>query len=196
MNVDKLVLELEHAKEVLKDLDYKKGVTIIGSARTSETNPDFLKAYRLGAKLAKEGYNVITGGGPGIMKAANMGAFDHGGISVGCNMDLPFENETFDHMTHKIDFNYFFSRKTMMYSYSEYIIAFPGGFGTMDELFEALTLMQTGKISKHPIYLVNTMYWRKMINFVREQMVPNDLISVKDLDLLVTIDDINDINLN
>lgn len=164
-------------------------VTIFGSARTPESDPYYTQAVMLGRLLAERGFAVITGGGPGIMEAANRGAREGGGRSVGCNIELPHEQGTNPYVDLSINFRYFFVRKTMFMKYAEGSIIFPGGFGTLDELFEALTLIQTGKVRNFPLILFGTAYWRGLFDWLRGPMLAEAKISPDDLDLLIQTDD-------
>ncbi|GCE21747.1 hypothetical protein KDK_55470 [Dictyobacter kobayashii] len=139
--------------------------------------------------LAQAGFGVITGGGPGIMEAANKGAQEGGNLSIGCNIELPFEQASNPYLDISLDFRYFFVRKTLFMKYSSAFIIFPGGFGTMDELFEALTLIQTQKVSNFPIILYGSSYWNGLMSWLRETMLAVENISPKDLDLLLVSDD-------
>jgi uncharacterized protein (TIGR00730 family) len=165
-------------------------VSIFGSARTTEDHPMYAAARATGAALAGAGFGVITGGGPGIMEAANRGAVDVGGTSVGCNIELPFEQGTNPYVRIEINFRYFFVRKMMFMKYADGFIIFPGGFGTMDELFEALTLIQTGKVSRNfPIVLFGAKYWAGLIDWLRDTMLVAANIKSIDVDRLVITDD-------
>jgi uncharacterized protein (TIGR00730 family) len=161
-----------------------RGVSIFGSARTRPDNPQYQAAQETAALLARAGYAVITGGGPGIMEAANRGAFEAGGISIGCNIELPFEQKPNPYLTRSLTFKYFFVRKTMFVKYSTAFIIFPGGFGTLDELFEALTLIQTRKIKNFPVILFGSAYWKGMVEWVGELMLSEGKIGEADLRLL------------
>src|SRR5882672_9026469 len=161
-----------------------RGVSIFGSARTRLDDPDYQAAQETAALLARAGFAVITGGGPGIMEAANRGAFEAGGLSIGCNIELPFEQNSNPYLTKGLKFKYFFVRKMMFVKYSLGFIIFPGGFGTLDELFEALTLIQTKKISNFPIVLYGTRYWKSLLDWTREFALEEGKISPQDLDLL------------
>jgi uncharacterized protein (TIGR00730 family) len=163
-------------------------VSVFGSARSSAGAWDYRTAEETGRLLAQEGFAVITGGGPGIMEAANKGAAEAGGKSVGCNIELPFEQGMNSWVRTAVNFRYFFVRKTMFVKYSEGFIIFPGGFGTMDELFEALTLIQTGKVHDFPVILVGRAYWQGLLDWLRETMLPDGKISARDLDLLIVTD--------
>ena len=147
------------------------GVAIFGSARTPADDPEYRAAQETGALFAQAGYSVITGGGPGIMEAANRGAFEAGGISVGCNIELPHEQRSNEYLTLSVRFKYFFVRKMMFVKYSNAFIIFPGGFGTLDELFEALTLIQTRKIHDFPVVLYGSNYWQPMLDWLRGPML-------------------------
>jgi uncharacterized protein (TIGR00730 family) len=161
-----------------------RGVSIFGSARTSPTDADYQVAQETAALLAHAGFSVITGGGPGIMEAANRGAFEAGGISVGCNIELPFEQKPNPYQTLSLKFKYFFVRKMMFVKYSEAFIIFPGGFGTLDELFEALTLIQTKKIRDFPVVMYGTRYWGGLMDWIREYALKENKVSEADMRLL------------
>lgn len=166
-------------------------VSIFGSARTKDNNPYYKMAVDIGSKLVKNGYGVITGGGPGIMEAGNRGAHQEGGKSVGLNIELPFEqfNNIYIDSDKLITFDYFFVRKVMFVKYAQGFIVMPGGFGTLDELFEAITLIQTEKIGKFPIVLVGRSYWQGLIDWIKNTMLEVEHnISPKDLDLLMVVD--------
>lgn len=164
-------------------------VTVFGSARFPETHPSYALGRTVGAELAKAGFTVMTGGGPGVMEAANRGAKDVGGRSVGCNIKLPMEQRPNPYVDRCIEFRYFFIRKVMLVKYSYGFIVLPGGFGTMDELFETLTLIQTDKIRDFPVVLMDKAYWTPMIDFLRETMVKAGTISPGDLDRFLITDD-------
>jgi uncharacterized protein (TIGR00730 family) len=161
-----------------------RGVSVFGSARTKPDNPQYKAAQETSALLAKEGFSVITGGGPGIMEAANRGAYEAGGVSIGCNIELPFEQRPNPYQTRMLSFKYFFVRKTMFVKYSTAFIIFPGGFGTLDELFESLTLIQTRKIKNFPVVLFGTDYWDGLINWMKSQVLSEKMISEADYLLL------------
>src|SRR5205807_2437239 len=164
-------------------------VTFFGSARVGETDPMYGAARQLAAELARAGFAIITGGGPGIMEAANRGAREGNGLSVGCNIELPFEQSLNQYVDLGIEFHYFFVRKTMFVKYAQAFVILPGGFGTLDELFESLTLVQTRKVTRFPVILYDSAYWTGLIDWVRETMVPAGTISETDLDLLTVTDD-------
>ena len=157
------------------------GVAIFGSARTPAGDPEYQAAQETAALLARAGFSVITGGGPGIMEAANRGAFEAGGTSVGCNIELPHEQKSNDYLTLSLKFKYFFVRKMMFVKYSDAFIIFPGGFGTLDELFEALTLIQTRKIHNFPVVLYGSKYWKGMMDWLRGPMLGEGKILKEDL---------------
>jgi uncharacterized protein (TIGR00730 family) len=164
------------------------GVAVFGSARTAPDHPEYKAARETGTLLAQAGYSVITGGGPGIMEAANRGAFEAGGASVGCNIELPHEQSSNPYLTVSIKFKYFFVRKMMFVKYSNAFIIFPGGFGTLDELFEALTLIQTRKIHNFPVILFGSSYWQEMLNWLRGPMLREGKIVEEDFRRLHVVD--------
>ena len=163
-------------------------VCVFGSARVKEGDPDYEAAREVGRLLAKRGFAVITGGGPGIMEAANRGCKEAGGLSVGCNIQLPFEQGSNPYVDIGMTFRYFFVRKTMFVKYAEGFVIFPGGFGTFDELFEALTLIQTKKVRNFPVVLMNRRYWKGLIDWIKESVLPEGKISPEDMDLLLCVD--------
>jgi uncharacterized protein (TIGR00730 family) len=165
-------------------------VSIFGSARTQLENKYYILAEEIAFKFTREGYGIITGGGPGIMEAGNKGAQRGGGRSIGLNIELPFEqtHNPYIDMDNLISFKYFFVRKTMFIKYSQAFVVMPGGFGTLDELFEAMTLIQTKKIARFPIVLVGKAYWAGMMDWVKETMIGEKNISVEDLDLMILVD--------
>ena len=156
------------------------GVAIFGSARTPADDPDYQAAQETASLLANVGYSIITGGGPGIMEAANRGAFEAGGTSVGCNIELPHEQSSNQYLTLSLKFKYFFVRKMMFVKYSNAFVIFPGGFGTLDELFEALTLIQTRKIHDFPVVLYGSKYWESMLDWLRGPMLNEGKIVEED----------------
>src|SRR5256714_3783967 len=164
------------------------GVAIFGSARTLLDDPVYGAARETAALLARAGFAVITGGGPGIMEAANRGALEAGGTSVGCNIELPHEQKSNDYLTLSLKFKYFFVRKMMFVKYSDAFIIFPGGFGTLDELFEALTLIQTHKIHNFPVVLYGSRYWKGMLDWLRGPMLGESKIVEEDLERLHVTD--------
>jgi len=161
-----------------------RGVSIFGSARTHEKDPNYKAARELSKLLGKAGFEIITGGGPGIMEAANRGAHDAGATSVGCNIELPFEQIPNPYLSKSLSFKYFFVRKTMFIKYSNAYVIFPGGFGTMDELFEALTLIQTRKIRNFPVVLFGSQYWRGLLAWLTSTMLNEKMINPEDLGLI------------
>ncbi|MBI3237655.1 MAG: TIGR00730 family Rossman fold protein [Flavobacteriia bacterium] len=166
-------------------------VSIFGSARTKEENPYYEQAVEVGEKLAKAGFGVITGGGPGIMEAGNKGAKKGGGRSVGLNIDLPFEQNYNPYIDpeHNLEFNYFFVRKVIFVKYSQGFVIMPGGFGTLDELFEAITLIQTKKINKRPVVLISHDYWDGLVEWVKRAMLEKENnIAESDLNYLKVVD--------
>ncbi len=165
-------------------------VTIFGSARVGRRNRYYAAARRVAAALGREGFNVITGGGPGIMEAANRGARDAGVLSIGCNIELPFEQGLNEFVDLGMEFRYFFVRKVMFVKYAEGFVIFPGGFGTLDELFESLTLIQTGKVEHFPVVLYGKDYWNGLLRWIRERPLYEEKISPEDLDLVTVTDDV------
>ena len=169
-----------------------RGVSIFGSARTPESEQMYRAARETAKLLAEAGFEIITGGGPGIMEAANRGAFEAGKVSVGCNIELPFEQAPNPYQTKSMSFKYFFVRKTMFIKYSNAYIIFPGGFGTMDELFEALTLIQTRKIRNFPVVLFGSQYWRGLLAWLTSTMINEGNINPEDLGLMHLTDSPHD----
>jgi uncharacterized protein (TIGR00730 family) len=166
-----------------------KGVTIFGSARTHPDDPQYRAAEEVARLLAEAGFAIITGAGPGIMEAANKGAREGGGQSIGCNIELPFEQGANPYVDTLVNFRYFFVRKTMFIKYSNAFIIFPGGFGTLDEFFEALTLIQTGKIYQFPVIMFGRHYWAGLIRWLQARVAGEQKISPGDLDLILLTDD-------
>lgn len=165
------------------------GVTIFGSARTKPDDPDYQKAEKLAELLVRAGFSVITGGGPGIMEAANKGARNAGGYSVGLNIRLPMEQEPNPYANIKLEFRYFFVRKVMLAKYSVGFVFFPGGFGTMDEMFEIITLVQTRKIRPVPIVLVDKQFWKPLVSWFTKTLIPENKISPQDLEIFKVLDE-------
>lgn len=163
-------------------------VTIFGSARITEDNPQYRAAVEVARLLGEAGFCIITGGGPGIMEAGNKGAREAGARSIGLNIELPFEQGTNRFVEVPINFHYFFVRKTMFVKYAQGFVIFPGGFGTMDELFEALTLIQTGKVQNFPVILFDSDYWQGLLNWLQETMLEQGKIAADDFELLVVTD--------
>lgn len=168
-------------------------VAVFGSARTQPDDPMYASAVELGKKLSAAGWGTITGGGPGIMEAANKGAFKAGGDSIGLGIELPFEDSLNPYLTLGINFRYFFVRKVMFLKYAQGFVVFPGGFGTMDELFEALTLVQTKKVTKFRTILFGTSYWTGLVEWLRSSMAEDGYIKPEDLDLIHITDDLDDV---
>jgi hypothetical protein len=168
-------------------------ITFFGSARAHDGEWEYEAARELAAKLAKEGFAVISGGGPGVMEAANRGAQDGHGLSIGLNIEIPFEQRPNRYIDKLIEFRYFFVRKVMFVKYSIAFVIFPGGFGTMDELFEALTLIQTRKIKPFPVFLLGTKYWEGLLEWIREHMVKEGKISPEDLEFLHVVDSLDEV---
>ncbi len=164
-------------------------VSIFGSARVGRRNRYYAAARRVAEGLGREGFAIITGGGPGIMEAANRGARDAGALSVGCNIELPFEQGLNEYVDLGMEFRYFFVRKVMFVKYAEGFVIFPGGFGTLDELFESLTLIQTGKVEHFPVVLYGKDYWGGLLQWIREKPLYEEKISPEDLDLVTVTDD-------
>ncbi|MDR2114573.1 MAG: TIGR00730 family Rossman fold protein [Bifidobacteriaceae bacterium] len=163
-------------------------MSVFGSARTQPEDPVYQAARELGALLAQEGYGVITGGGPGIMEAANRGAHEAGGLSIGLGIEIPAEQGLNQWVDLGVNFRYFFTRKVMFVKYASGFVAFPGGMGTLDELFESLTLVQTDKIQGFPIVLMGSSYWGGLVGWLRETVTVAGAVSLKDLDLFSVVD--------
>ncbi|MDQ1687528.1 MAG: hypothetical protein QOK42_503 [Frankiaceae bacterium] len=169
-----------------------RAVSVFGSARTPRDDPEYALGERLGAALARAGYAVITGGGPGAMEAVNKGACEAGGVSVGLGIELPFEQKINDWVDIGLNFRYFFARKTMFVKYAQAFVVLPGGFGTMDELFESLTLVQTKKVTLFPVVLVGSEFWGGLLDWMREKLVTRGMIAEADLNLLQVVDDVDE----
>ncbi|MCW2600480.1 MAG: hypothetical protein JWM02_2309 [Frankiales bacterium] len=169
-----------------------KAITVFGSARTDSSNPFYAQAEQLGRELTEAGYAVITGGGPGIMEAANKGCHEAGGTSVGLGIELPFEQGMNDYVDLGMVFRYFFARKTCFLKYSIGYVAFPGGYGTLDEIFEAVTMIQTGKITNFPLVLFGTAFWTPMLDWIKGTLLADATISPGDLDLFTLTDDVDE----
>ncbi len=168
-------------------------ITVFGSARTPRDHPEYELSRRLGHQLAKAGYAVITGGGPGVMEAANKGCVEAEGTSIGLGIELPFEQGLNEYVDMGIDFRYFFVRKTMFVKYAQGFVFMPGGFGTLDELFEALVLVQTGKVTRFPLVLMGTQYWSGLIDWLSDRVVEAGKISPHDMDLIKITDDVDEV---
>jgi len=191
MRIRRMRRELEMGFAALADVD--QGVTIFGSARTHPDDPEYRHAVDVARRLGRAGYAIITGGGSGIMAAANQGAREVGALSIGLAIDLPFQEPENPFIDRPLRFHYFFTRKVMFVRYASAFVVFPGGFGTLDELFEALTLIQTRKIRSFPLVLVGSGYWTPLVGWLREQVLGEAKISAADLDLLSVVDDAEDI---
>jgi uncharacterized protein (TIGR00730 family) len=170
-----------------------RAVSVFGSARTPREHPHYQAGVQIGAALAEGGYAVITGGGPGAMEAANRGASEAGGLSVGLGIELPFEQDLNEWVDVGIAFRYFFVRKTMFVKYAQAFVILPGGFGTLDELFEALTLVQTRKVTRFPVILFGTEYWAGLVSWIRATLAATGTINETDLELLTVTDDIDEV---
>ncbi|KAA1423080.1 TIGR00730 family Rossman fold protein [Mumia zhuanghuii] len=168
-------------------------VSVFGSARTKPDSPFYTAAEDLGRRFAEAGIGVITGGGPGIMEAANRGACEAGGVSVGLGIELPFEERMNPWVDLGVHFRYFFARKTMFVKYAQGFVVFPGGYGTFDELFEALTLAQTRKVTQFPVVLYGTAYWAGLIDWLRSAVLEHGAISSADVDRLIVTDDLDEV---
>jgi uncharacterized protein (TIGR00730 family) len=164
------------------------GIAIFGSARTTEDDPMYEAARDLARRLARSGFAIITGGGPGIMEAANRGARDVQGLSIGCNIELPKEQAINPYVDIAVNFRYFYCRKTMFMKYSEGFVLFPGGFGTLDEMFEALTLIQTCKVQRFPVILFGSAYWQGLLDWLRSRLQDEGKIDKEDMDLMIVTD--------
>jgi uncharacterized protein (TIGR00730 family) len=186
LEVARIAADFAHGIRVL----HRTGpsVTVFGSARFPEGHRYYALARRTGATLAQAGFTVMTGGGPGIMEAANRGAWDVGGTSIGVNIVLPTEQKPNDYLDVWLNLNYFFVRKIMLIKYSYAFLVMPGGYGTMDEIFDTTTLIQTGKIADFPVVIMGVDYWQPLLDFMRERMLPEGTISAEDLDRLIVTD--------
>lgn len=169
-----------------------KAVTVFGSARTGEGTPEYDLGVRVGEALAKSEYAVITGGGPGVMEAANRGAYEADGLSVGLGIELPHEQGLNEYVDLGLNFRYFFARKTMFLKYSQAFICLPGGMGTMDEFFEVLCMVQTGKVTNYPIVLMGTEYWSGLVEWLKSTLAAGGFINPEDLDLFLVTDDVDE----
>ncbi len=173
--------------------EYEKAVTIFGSARTQRGNKYYKLADETAKLLVRDGYSVITGGGPGIMEASNKGATEASGDSIGLNIDLPFEQKPNPYVKTLLNFHYFFSRKVMFVKYAKAFVIFPGGFGTLDEFFESITLIQTRRIERFPVVLVGSEHWNPLLRWFREALVDQGYISPEDMDLFKVVDKPKDV---
>jgi uncharacterized protein (TIGR00730 family) len=183
--------ELEMGFGALEDV--APAISIFGSARTPEDHAEYTAAREVGRRLGERGYSIITGGGPGAMEAANRGARDAEAHSVGLNIDLPFEQHANPYLDVSLEFHYFFTRKVMFVRYASGFVVFPGGFGTLDEAFEALTLEQTDKVFDFPVVLVGTEFWSGLLDWIHDQLLGTGKISPRDVDLLHVTDDLDEV---
>jgi len=189
-SVFKIIADFVKGFDELGDLG--PTVTIFGSARTNKSDKYYKKAQKLSSMLAEKGFNVMTGGGPGIMEAANRGAHEHKDVeSIGLNIDLPFEQVVNPYTTKELTFDYFFSRKVMLVKYSIAYVIFPGGFGTLDELFESLTLIQTRKVTGVKLFVVGVEFYEPLIEFIKEKLTKTGMIDEDDIELICLTDDLN-----
>jgi len=189
--LDAIRAELEMGFQALTGIT--KGVSIFGSARTPHDDPDYDRARQLAAALGREGFTIITGGGPGIMEAANRGAREAGATSVGLNIELPFEQHLNPYLDISLQFDHFFARKVMFVRYASAFVVLPGGFGTLDELFESLTLIQTAKIRHFPVFLVGTSFWGGLRDWAADQLLATGKINEDELGLLHVTDDLDQV---
>ncbi len=191
MRIRRMRRELETGFAALADVHH--GVTVFGSARTHPDDPEYHHAVEVARRLGLAGYAVITGGGSGIMAAANQGAREVGALSIGLAIDLPFQEPENPYIDRPLRFHYFFTRKVMFVRYASAFVVFPGGFGTLDELFEALTLIQTRKIRGFPLVLVGSSYWTPLVGWLREQVLGEGKISAADIDLMAVVDEADEV---
>ena len=192
--LEKIYQEFEEGFRIMEPVG--PAVCVFGSARTRPGHPEYEQARRVGAGIARQGYAVITGGGPGTMEAANRGAKDEDGLPVGLNIELPHEQSANPYLDIGKEFHYFFARKLMFVRYSWSFVIFPGGFGTLDEMFEALTLIQTQKARPHPVVLAGTDFWQDLIDWVARRLAGEGRISPADMDLLTVCDEDDEIVAN
>jgi uncharacterized protein (TIGR00730 family) len=190
-DVQMIAQEFREGFEAVDQID-RPAVTVFGSARIFEDDPIYANARALATRFAERGWAVVTGGGPGVMEAANRGAKEAGGMSVGFNIQLAHEQRGNPYVDLGLTFRHFYARKTMFVKAAEGFVVFPGGFGTADELFEALTLIQTGKVLHFPVVLVGSDYWEELLDWIRGELLADGMISPEDLDLLFVTDDIDD----
>jgi uncharacterized protein (TIGR00730 family) len=190
-HVSLIAQEFRDGFELVDKID-RPAVTIFGSARIREGDPIYERAREAARRFAEQGWAVVTGGGPGVMEAANRGAKEGGGLSVGFNIELPHEQRSNGYIDLALTFRHFYARKTMFVKAAEGFVVFPGGFGTADELFEALTLIQTGKVLHFPVVLFDSDYWGELLEWVHGELLADGMISPEDLDLLYVTDDLDD----
>ncbi len=186
LRLERIKAEVDAGFDALRDID--NGVSVFGSARIAENHPWYELCRETAACLVEHGFSVITGGGPGLMEAANRGAAEAGGISIGLNIELPHEQAPNPYANRSLDFHYFFARKLMFVRYARAFVIFPGGFGTLDEMFESLTLIQTHRIKHFPTILVGSDHWRPLLEWIDRGLEDNGLISAGDKELLVLVD--------
>jgi uncharacterized protein (TIGR00730 family) len=186
--VEKITREFRDGFALVDRID-RPAVTVFGSARIDEDHPAYARARELGRRFGQRGWAVVTGGGPGVMAAANRGAQEGGGLSVGFNIELPHEQDSNPYLDLQYTFEHFYARKVCFVKPSEGFVIFPGGFGTLDELFEALTLIQTGKVDNFPVVLVDSAYWAGALEWIRAHLLAGGMISRRDVDLLHVTDD-------
>jgi uncharacterized protein (TIGR00730 family) len=187
-HVAMIAQEFREGFEAVDKID-RPAVTVFGSARIREDDPVYVSARALASRFAERGWAVVTGGGPGVMEAANRGAHEAGGMSVGFNIELPHEQQGNPYVDLSLTFRHFYARKTMFVKAAEGFVVFPGGFGTADELFEALTLIQTGKVFHFPVVLVGADYWEELLDWIRRELLADGMISKDDMELLRVTDD-------
>jgi uncharacterized protein (TIGR00730 family) len=188
--LERVQSELRNGFDLLRDVPY--AVSMFGSARVPEGSADYELARTIARQLSDAGMAIITGGGPGVMEAANKGASEAGGVSVGLGIELPFENGLNEWVDIGMNFRYFFTRKTMFVKYAQGFVVMPGGFGTLDEMFEALTLAQTRKVTSFPVVLFGTSYWGGLVDWLRTTMLEDGKISAADLEMFVVTDDVDE----
>jgi uncharacterized protein (TIGR00730 family) len=190
-HVAAIAQEFREGFEAVDKID-RPAVTMFGSARIREGDPIYEQARDAARRFAERGWAVVTGGGPGVMEAANRGAQEAGGLSIGFNIQLPHEQRSNGYIDLSLTFRHFYARKTMFVKAAEGFVVFPGGFGTADELFEALTLIQTGKVLHFPVVLVDSDYWGELLDWVRGELLADGMISAEDVDLLFVTDDLDE----
>jgi hypothetical protein len=190
-HVQLIAQEFRDGFEAVDRID-RPAVTIFGSARVREGDPNYERARDLSRRFAEQGWAIVTGGGPGVMEAASRGSKEGGGLSIGFNIELPHEQQLNPWLDIQLTFRHFYARKTMFVKAAEGFVVFPGGFGTADELFEALTLIQTGKVLHFPVVLFDSDYWQELLTWVRNELLAQGMISPNDLDLLYVTDDPDD----
>jgi uncharacterized protein (TIGR00730 family) len=189
--LERINAELQRGFELLHDVGY--AISMFGSARVPEGHPEYELARAIAQELAKDGFAIITGGGPGVMEASNRGARESGGLSIGLNIELPFEQHENPYLDREMTCHYFFTRKLFFVRYAVGFVVLPGGFGTLDEMFEALTLSQTDRIRHFPVVLVGSEFWGGLVDWMRERLLGGDKISPGDLDLFTVCDDPKDV---